>query len=133
MTSSQAKLQKLIKKHNVLFNRCAHLRLLSWSKLLECNLFQKTTLEEAQTLLQNNKIACLNDPGCLSLLPPKELQQIRVDVKRCEHFHPLFKLESAKEDLEMILQTFILLNEDCSYIQGLDSVSGVLYTEFYYQ
>jgi len=62
------------------------------------------------------------------LLDKKELIQIQNDIKRCEHFHPLVKSHIGKHKVLAVLCGFLALNPDCSYIQGLDSITVVLYS-----
>ena len=66
--------------------------------------------------------------GNEGLLEAKELKQIQSDVRRCVNFHPLIRLEMVQKQLVTLLSTFLALNKDCTYIQGLDSVAVVLFT-----
>ena len=49
-------------------------------------------------------------------------------MRRCVNFHPLIRLELVQKQLVTLLSTFLALNKDCTYIQGLDSVAVVLFT-----
>mmetsp|Transcript_26014 Transcript_26014/g.18476 ORF Transcript_26014/g.18476 Transcript_26014/m.18476 type:complete len:102 (-) Transcript_26014:937-1242(-) len=40
------------------------------------------------------------------------------------------KLDDTKQRIQKYLTSFLILNPDFSYIQGLDSITIVLYTEF---
>jgi len=64
------------------------------------------------------------------ILHVKETQQIWNDIKRCETFHPLIESEEVKKRLQSLLKTFLVINEDACYIQGMDSITVVLYTLF---
>jgi len=48
-------------------------------------------------------------------------------VRRCVNFHPLIRLELIQKQVVTLLSTFLALNPDCAYIQGLDSVAVVLF------
>ena len=49
-------------------------------------------------------------------------------MRRCVNFHPLIRLELVQKQLITLLSTFLAVNKDCTYIQGLDSVAVVLLT-----
>lgn len=48
-------------------------------------------------------------------------------MRRCVNFHPLIRLELIQKQVVTLLSTFLALNPDCAYIQGLDSVAVVLF------
>jgi hypothetical protein len=63
------------------------------------------------------------------LLDIKELRQIQSDIRRCVNFHPLLRLELIQKQLVNLLSTFLVINKDFTYIQGLDSIAVVLFTQ----
>ena len=63
------------------------------------------------------------------MVESKELKQIQSDVRRCVNFHPLIRLELVQKKIVTILSLFLAMNPDCAYIQGLDSIVVVLYTQ----
>jgi len=73
-------------------------------------------------------IGHLYQEGSNKLIDARELAQIQSDVRRCVNFHPLIRLELVQKQLVTLLSTFLALNPDCAYIQGLDSVAVVLFT-----
>ena len=62
------------------------------------------------------------------LIEAEEIRQIQSDIKRCVNFHPLLRLELIQKQLVALIVTFLSLNKDFAYIQGLDSIAVVLFT-----
>ena len=100
------------------FNQGKFLRLKVWSMLLpDITPFWSYPLEIGHLY---------HDSG---LIEAKELKQIQIDVRRCVNFHPLIRLELVQKQLVTLLSTFLALNPDCAYIQGLDSIAVVLFSQ----
>ncbi|CDW91124.1 tbc domain-containing protein kinase-like protein [Stylonychia lemnae] len=64
--------------------------------------------------------------------------QVWNDIKRCEHFHPLMRYESVKKRVHRLIMMFLNIygnsennsGVQCCYVQGLDSIAVVLYTQY---
>jgi len=114
------KLARMVRRADFeLLNQAKFLRLKVWSVLLpDISPFWAYPLDIGHLFQEGNE----------RLIGEKELRQIQADVRRCVNFHPLIRLELVQKQLITLLSTFLALNQDCAYIQGLDSVAVVLFT-----
>ena len=101
------------------FNQAKFLRYKVWSVLLpDISPFWAFPLD----------IGYLYQEGSERLIDSRELTQIQSDVRRCINFHPLIRLELIQKQVVTLLSTFLALNQECAYIQGLNSIAVVLFT-----
>ena len=114
------KLARIVQKVDFeVFNQGKFLRLKVWSVLLpEINPFFSYPVDICHLYQELNG----------GLIEAEEIRQIQSDIKRCVNFHPLLRLELIQKQLVALIVTFLSLNKDFAYIQGLDSIAVVLFT-----
>eukprot|EP00347_Sterkiella_histriomuscorum_P007206 403349853 len=118
---SITKISQIVRKNQDILSQCKFLRKKVWIRLLpDTNIFYQNILDfETELDLKLGNVSI------------KESSQVWNDIKRCEHFHPLLRNDLIKKQIHRLILVFLDLNEDtCCYVQGLDSIAVVLYTEY---
>ena len=111
-----------MKQGSEVLSLCTSLRRELWVKLFpEVNVGMVGAYEFLEAIGQMDEEA----------VKAKDRVQVWNDIKRCSHINPpLLEEEAAKKKLYNIIIWFLATNPEVHYIQGMESIAAVLYSEY---